>query len=155
MGFNSGFKGLISKYQITEISAVLPIVRQKFPQFFVGYLLFFSVFIPPPPDSPGAHDGGLRNPGCETLTQTCSHYWYFRSGKLTVVRQMPGYNPQRRGKARTLPKIFVLFYISFVLCRSVYCLCVNVYCTTAAGGNPIAVNNIISFESHLNKRDIY
>jgi hypothetical protein len=30
-------------------------------------------------------------------------------------------------------KIVVLFYILFVLCRSVYCLCVNVYCTTATG----------------------
>ena len=47
----------------------------------------------------------------------------------SVVRQMPGYNPQRRGTARTLPIIFVLLYVLFVLCRSVYCLCVNVYCT--------------------------
>jgi len=30
-------------------------------------------------------------------------------------------------------KIVVLFYVLFVLCRSVYCLCVNVYCTTATG----------------------
>jgi hypothetical protein len=30
-------------------------------------------------------------------------------------------------------KIFVLFYVLFVLCRSVYCLRVNVYCTTATG----------------------
>ena len=30
-------------------------------------------------------------------------------------------------------KIFVLFYVLFVLCRSVYYLCVNVYCTTATG----------------------
>jgi hypothetical protein len=27
--------------------------------------------------------------------------------------------------------IFVLFYVLFVLCRSVHCLCVNVYCTAA------------------------
>jgi len=26
-------------------------------------------------------------------------------------------------------KIFVLFYVLFVFCRSVYYLCVNVYCT--------------------------
>ena len=44
----------------------------------------------------------------------------------SVVRQMPGYNSQRRGTVRTLPK----------LCRSVYCLCVNVYCTTATGWQP-------------------
>ena len=33
-------------------------------------------------------------------------------------------------------KIFVLFYVLFVLCRSVYCSCVNVYCTTATGWLP-------------------
>jgi hypothetical protein len=27
--------------------------------------------------------------------------------------------------------VILVFYILFVLCRSVYCLCVNVYCTTA------------------------
>ena len=54
----------------------------------------------------------------------------------SVVRQMPGYNSQRRGTDRNLPKIFVLFYVLFVLCRSVYCLCVNVYCTTATGRQP-------------------
>ena len=32
--------------------------------------------------------------------------------------------------------IFVLFYVLFVLCRSVYCLSVNVYCTTATGCQP-------------------
>ena len=40
----------------------------------------------------------------------------------SVVRQMPGYNSQRRGTARTLPKIFVLFYVLFV------CKCVLYYC---------------------------
>jgi len=33
-------------------------------------------------------------------------------------------------------KICVLFYVLFVLCRSVYCLCVNVYCITATGWLP-------------------
>jgi len=47
-----------------------------------------------------------------------------------VVRQMLGYNTQRLCTARTLPKCFVLFYVLFVLCRSVYYLFVNVYCTT-------------------------
>jgi hypothetical protein len=38
---------------------------------------------------------------------------------FSVVRQMPGYNPQRRGTARTLPKF---------LCCSIYCLfCVILY----------------------------
>ena len=64
----------------------------------------------------------------------------------SVVRQMPGQNPQRRGTSRTLPSccvvlcifcvvlcIFVLFYVLFVLWRSLYCLCVYVYQTTATG----------------------
>ena len=34
---------------------------------------------------------------------------------------------------KALSQIVVLFYVLFVLCRSVYCLCVNVYCTTATG----------------------
>ena len=45
----------------------------------------------------------------------------------SIVRQMPGYNSQRRGTARTLPKF---------LCCSVYCLWVNVHCTTATGWQP-------------------
>jgi len=32
--------------------------------------------------------------------------------------------------------IVVLFYVLFVLCRSVYCLCVNVYCITATRWQP-------------------
>jgi hypothetical protein len=39
----------------------------------------------------------------------------------SVVRQMPGYNSQRRGTARTLPKLIVLFYVLFV------CKCVLFY----------------------------
>jgi len=35
---------------------------------------------------------------------------------------MPGYNSQRRGMARTLPKLIVLFYVLFV------CKCVLYYC---------------------------
>ena len=41
----------------------------------------------------------------------------------SIVRQMPGYNSQRWGTARILPNIFV-FYVLFVLCRSVYFFCV-------------------------------
>jgi hypothetical protein len=63
---------------------------------------------------------------------------YFRAFS-SVVRQMPGYNSQRRGTAPTLSKLFVLFYVLFVLCRSAYCLCVNVYCTTATGWQPNCV----------------
>jgi len=44
----------------------------------------------------------------------------------SVVRQMPRYNSQRRGTARTLPKLIGLFCF----------LCVNVYCTAATGCQP-------------------
>jgi len=44
----------------------------------------------------------------------------------SVVRQMPGSNPQKRGTARSLPKVFVLLYVLNVLCRSVYCVFVCV-----------------------------
>jgi hypothetical protein len=40
----------------------------------------------------------------------------------SVVRQMPVYNSQRRGTARTLPKLIVLFFVLFV------CKCVLYYC---------------------------
>ena len=40
----------------------------------------------------------------------------------SVVRQMPGHNPQRRGTARTLHKLIVLFCLLFV------CKCVLYYC---------------------------
>jgi len=54
----------------------------------------------------------------------------------SVVGQMPVQNPQRRGTARTLPKIFLLFYVLFVVRRSVYCSCLTLYCTTATGWLP-------------------
>jgi len=45
---------------------------------------------------------------------------------------MPGYNSQKLGKARTLPKLIVLFYIFFVFKFVLY------YCV-----NPIAVNKYV------------
>jgi hypothetical protein len=59
----------------------------------------------------------------------------------SVVKQMAGYNSQRRGTARMFMLfyvlfIFVLFCVLFVLCPSVYCLCVNVHCTAATGWQP-------------------
>jgi len=41
-------------------------------------------------------------------------------------------NLAKTGHGKHSP-IVVLFYVLFVLCRSVYCLCVNVYRTTATG----------------------
>ena len=42
-------------------------------------------------------------------------------------------NLAKTGHDQHSSKIVVLFYVLFVLCRSVYCLCVNVHCTTATG----------------------
>jgi hypothetical protein len=40
----------------------------------------------------------------------------------SVVRQLPGYNSQRRNTARTLPKLIVLFFVLFVFkCVLYYC----------------------------------
>jgi len=44
--------------------------------------------------------------------------------------------PAKTGHGPHSFKIFPLFYVLFVLCRSVYCVCVNVYCTTAIGWLP-------------------
>ena len=44
--------------------------------------------------------------------------------------------PAKMGHRSHSSKIFVLFYVLFVLCRSLYCLCVNVYWTTATGRLP-------------------
>jgi len=50
----------------------------------------------------------------------------------SVVRQMPGYNPQKRGTARTLPNFCVVLYISVLfylfLCCYMYCLFCDVLC---------------------------
>ena len=51
--------------------------------------------------------------------------------------------PTKTGHSPHLSKIVVLFYVLFVLCRSVYCLCVNVYCTTATGFQPNCSNKYI------------
>jgi hypothetical protein len=44
--------------------------------------------------------------------------------------------PAKTGHGPHSSKIFVLFYVLFVLCHSVCYLCVNVYCTTATGWLP-------------------
>jgi len=46
----------------------------------------------------------------------------FSRAFFSFVRQVPGYNSQRRSTARTLPKLIVLFYVLFV------CKCVLYYC---------------------------
>jgi hypothetical protein len=52
----------------------------------------------------------------------------------SVVRQMPRYNSQTQGMARTSQFFFIVSV--FRSLYSVYCLCVNVYCTTATGCQP-------------------
>ena len=76
----------------------------------------------------------------------------FCMGTLTAV--FPCFFPSSKPNARVKPsktghgphpsKIFVLFYVLFVLCRSVCCLCVYM-CTVLLppGVNPIAVNKNI------------
>jgi hypothetical protein len=80
----------------------------------------------------------------------CSFFLYFtvsacdvRAATLTEVspcfffslRQMPGYNLQRWGTARTSKTIFWLLCM-FRSLYSVRCLCVNVYFATATGCQP-------------------
>ena len=74
--------------------------------------------------------------------------FHYRNAFSSVVRQMPGKTPQRRGTARILRTCCValcifcvvlcifVFYVLFVLWRSLYCLCVYVYWTTATGWLP-------------------
>jgi len=49
----------------------------------------------------------------------------------SVVRQMPGYNPQRRGTARTLPKSLCC-PTYFLFCVILYIVCVLYYCHRVA-----------------------
>jgi hypothetical protein len=77
----------------------------------------------------------------------------------SVVRQMSGWCPQRRGTARTLPRflllyvLFVLFYVLFFCC-SMWCLFCDVPCIVCvymcteqlpSSGYPIAVKYIIPY----------
>ena len=68
---------------------------------------------------------------------------------FSAVRPMPGYNPQRRGTARTIPNFcVVLCIVCFVsFCVFFVCICVLYYCHRLA--TQIAVNKcIISYISH-------
>jgi hypothetical protein len=50
--------------------------------------------------------------------------WFFRGCEANARVKLA-----KRGHSPHSAKIVVLFYVLFVLLRSVYCLCVNVYCT--------------------------
>jgi hypothetical protein len=78
--------------------------------------------------------------------------WGFSRAFSSVVRQMPGWCPQRRGTARTLPNFFVALCI--FLCCSMYCLFCDVPCIVCVymcteqlppGGYPIAVKYNLSY----------
>ena len=58
----------------------------------------------------------------------------------SFVRQMPGYNSQRRGTARILPKLMVLFCVLFV------CKCVLYYCHRLSTQLQINISNRARFE---------
>ena len=78
----------------------------------------------------------------------------------SVVRQMPGLNPQRRGTTHTIPNfcvvlcIFLLFYVflccsmycsSVVLCIVYVCICVLNYCHRVATQLQLNISYHISY----------
>jgi len=54
-----------------------------------------------------------------TLTEVFPCFFLSCKGNARVIPAKMGHGPHSS-------KIFVLFYVLFVLCHSVYCLCVNV-----------------------------
>ena len=64
-----------------------------------------------------------------TLTEVSPCFFLSCKANARVKPVMLGHGPHSS-------KIFVLFCVLCVLCRSVFCLCVNVYCTTATGWLP-------------------
>jgi len=68
---------------------------------------------------------------------------------LLISKANARVKPAKTGHGPYSSKIFVLIYVLFVLCRSVYCVCVCVcVCVMCAallppGGYPIAVNKCI------------
>ena len=64
-----------------------------------------------------------------TLTEVFSYFFLSCKANARV-------KPAKMRHGLYSSKIFVLFYVLCVLCRSVYYLCVNVYCTTAIGWLP-------------------
>jgi len=61
-----------------------------------------------------------------TLTEVFPCFFFGCKANDRIILAKTGHGPHSS-------KIVVLFYVLFVLHRSVYCLCVNVYCTTATG----------------------
>jgi hypothetical protein len=64
-----------------------------------------------------------------TLTEVFPCFFLSCKANARVYLAKTGHGPHSSN-------IYVLFYVLFVLYRSVYCSCVNVYCTTATGSQP-------------------
>ena len=79
---------------------------------------------------------------CVTLTEVFP--FFFLSSKATARVK-----PAKTGTVRTLKN---LFYVLFVLCRSLYFLCVNVHCTTATGWLPNCSEQIYHIIYHIAPR---
>jgi hypothetical protein len=79
--------------------------------------------------------------------------WFFRAFS-SVVRQMPGYNPQRRGTGRTLPKILCCSIHCFVsFCVLFVCKCVLYYCYRVATQLQLNISCHIAY--HISYHIIY
>ena len=63
-----------------------------------------------------------------TLTEVFPCFFLSCKAKAKVKPAKMGHGPHS--------SIFVLFYVLFILCRSVYCIRVHVHCTTATGWQP-------------------
>ena len=64
---------------------------------------------------------------------------------LLSCKANAGVKSAKMGHGPHSSRIFVFFYVLFVLCRSVYFLCVNVYCATATGWLPNCSEQIRSY----------
>jgi hypothetical protein len=66
---------------------------------------------------------------------------FFRASS-SVVRQMPEYNSQRRGTARTSQFFFIVMYVPFsVFCVLFVCKCVLYYCHRVSTQLQLKINN--------------
>jgi hypothetical protein len=85
-----------------------------------------------------------------TYSKSCIRLSWLKFSRAfsSVLRQMPGYNSQRRGTARTLPKLIALFCVLFV------CKCVLYYCHRVS--THLQLTNIsTSMYNECMKRDIF
>ena len=79
-----------------------------------------------------------------TLTEVCACFFLSCKANARVKPAKTGHGPHSS-------KIFVLFYVLFVLCRSVYCLCVCVYVCACVRARAHAHCHIVLTASTLPK----